>query len=93
MINPLLLQMMNGEEFPPYLKDAPVPMTYPPNTPEHLKFALGHEFFGLLPGLFMYATVWLREHNRVCDVLKQEHPEFDDERLFQTTKWIILGSI
>ncbi|XP_071097198.1 prostaglandin G/H synthase 2-like [Haliotis cracherodii] len=84
-------QMMNGEEFPPYLKDAPVPMTYPPNTPEHLKFALGHEFFGLLPGLFMYATVWLREHNRVCDVLKQEHPEFDDERLFQTTKWIILG--
>ena len=54
-------------------------------------FALGHEFFGLLPGLFLYSTVYLREHNRICDILKAEHPQWDDERLFQTSKLIILG--
>ena len=66
-------------------------MTYPPSVPEEVRFALGHKDFGLLPGLFMYATIWMREHNRVCDVLKGEHPEWDDERLFQTAKLIIMG--
>ena len=66
-------------------------MTYPPGVPKEIQFALGHKDFGLLPGLFMYATLWMREHNRVCDILKGEHPEWDDERLFQTAKLIILG--
>lgn len=66
-------------------------MIYPPHVPEHLRFAVGQEVFGLVPGLMMYATIWLREHNRVCDVLKQEHPEWDDERLFQTSRLILIG--
>uniref|UniRef100_T1IVL4 prostaglandin-endoperoxide synthase n=1 Tax=Strigamia maritima TaxID=126957 RepID=T1IVL4_STRMM len=86
----LKFQILNGEEYPPYLKDAPVPMVYPPTTPEDQKFALGHPFYGLLPGLFMFATIWLREHNRVCDVLRNEHPEWDDEQLFQTARLILL---
>ncbi|XP_069645664.1 prostaglandin G/H synthase 2 isoform X2 [Haliaeetus albicilla] len=49
------------------------------------------EVFGLVPGLMMYATIWLREHNRVCDILKQEHPEWDDEQLFQTSRLILIG--
>ena len=68
-------------------------MSYPPHVPEHIRFAVGHKDFGLLPGLFMYATIWMREHNRVCDILKAEHSEWDDERLFQTTKLVILGKI
>lgn len=84
-------QFIEGEEFPPYLRDAPVTVMYPPNTPEEEKFALGHPFYGLLPGLFVYATIWLREHNRVCVILAKEHPEWDDERLFQTARLIILG--
>lgn len=59
--------------------------------PDEGKFALGHSFFSLLPGLFMYATIWIREHNRVCDVLKKEHPHWEDEQLFQTAKLIIAG--
>uniref|UniRef100_A0AAQ4QRN2 Prostaglandin G/H synthase 2 n=1 Tax=Gasterosteus aculeatus aculeatus TaxID=481459 RepID=A0AAQ4QRN2_GASAC len=47
--------------------------------------------FGLVPGLMMYATIWLREHNRVCDVLKEVHPDWDDERLFQTSRLILIG--
>ncbi len=45
----------------------------------------------LCPGLFMMNTIMLREHNRVCVVMKKEHPEWDDEQLFQTTKNIIVG--
>lgn len=66
-------------------------MHYPPHIPESRRFAVGHEAFGLVPGLMMYATIWLREHNRVCDILKQEHPDWDDERLFQTARLILIG--
>ena len=86
-------QVLNGEEYPPYLKDVPVEMIYPDNLniPEERKFALGHRFFGMLPGLFLFNTIWLREHNRVCDILKVEYPHWDDERLFQTAKLVVLG--
>ncbi|XP_012943751.1 prostaglandin G/H synthase 1 [Aplysia californica] len=87
----LKLQTLNGEEYPLYLKDAPVEMTYPASVPPERRFALGHPFFGLLPGLFLYQTIWMREHNRVCDILKQEHPDWDDEQLFQTGKLILVG--
>ena len=85
--------MINGEDYPPYLKDVPVEMNYPPELyiPEDRKFAMGHRFFSLMPGLFLYQTIWLREHNRVCGILKEEHPQWDDERLFQTAKLIIIG--
>lgn len=33
----------------------------------------------------------LREHNHVCDILKEEHPEWEDEQLYQTAKNIIAG--
>ncbi|XP_066280268.1 prostaglandin G/H synthase 2-like [Branchiostoma lanceolatum] len=87
----LKYQLVDGEMFPPGLQDAPVHMLYPPNVPEEKRFALGHEFFGLLPGLFVWSTVWLREHNRVCDVMKDLHPDWDDERLFQTARLILIG--
>ncbi|CAH1263434.1 PTGS2 [Branchiostoma lanceolatum] len=87
----LKYQLVDGEMFPPGLQDAPVHMLYPPKVPEEKRFALGHEFFGLLPGLFVWSTVWLREHNRVCDVMKDLHPDWDDERLFQTARLILIG--
>lgn len=77
--------------YPPLVKDVQVEMHYPPHIREEFRFAVGHEAFGLVPGLMMYATIWLREHNRVCDILKQEHPDWDDERLFQTTRLILIG--
>ena len=85
------MQMIRGEEWPPYLKHANVTMEYLPTVPEDQRFALGHPFYSLMPGLFMYATIWLREHNRVCDILKKEHSHWEDEQLFQTAKLIITG--
>ncbi|XP_063423771.1 prostaglandin G/H synthase 2-like [Mytilus trossulus] len=87
----LKAQTVNGEEWPPLSKDAQVEMQYIMPVSEDSKYALGHSFFGNLPGLFMYASIWMREHNRVCDVMKKEHPEWDDERLYQTGKLILLG--
>lgn len=66
-------------------------MSYPPGVPPEHQMAIGQEVYGLLPGLGMYATLWLREHNRVCDILKAEHPIWDDEQLFQTARLVIIG--
>ncbi|XP_061149960.1 phosducin-like protein [Syngnathus typhle] len=84
-------QLIDGEMYPPSVAEAPVKMSYPPGTPPEAQIAIGQEVFGLLPGLGLYATLWLREHNRVCDILKAEHPSWDDEQLFQTTRLIIIG--
>ncbi|KAM4664317.1 prostaglandin G/H synthase 1 [Discoglossus pictus] len=87
----LKYQTINGDVYPPTVSEAPVHMIYPDNVPKDKQFAVGQEVFGLLPGLMMYATIWLREHNRVCDILKKEHPAWDDEQLFQTTRLILIG--
>ena len=47
------MQILNGEEYPPYQKDVNVTMTYPPRVPHRLRFALGHPFFALLPGMIL----------------------------------------
>ncbi|XP_030647701.1 prostaglandin G/H synthase 1 [Chanos chanos] len=87
----LKYQVVNGEMYPPTEAESQVTMHYPATVPPEQRLAIGQEVFGLLPGLSMYATLWLREHNRVCDILKKEHPTWDDEQLFQTTRLIIIG--
>lgn len=89
----LKYQLVNGEMYPPTVSEAPVHMVYPEGFPPEQKLVIGQELFGILPGLTMYGTLWLREHNRVCDILKAEHPTWDDEQLFQTTRLIIIGEI
>lgn len=85
--------MINGEMYPPTVAETNVSMNYPASVPPEKQMAIGQEVFGLLPGLSMYATLWLREHNRVCDILKKEHPTWGDEQLFQTTRLIIIGEV
>ncbi|XP_042769000.1 prostaglandin G/H synthase 1 isoform X2 [Panthera onca] len=87
----LKYQVLHGEMYPPSVEEAPVLMHYPRNIPPQSQMAVGQEVFGLLPGLMLYATLWLREHNRVCDLLKAEHPTWGDEQLFQTARLILIG--
>jgi peroxidase len=36
-------------------------------------------------------TLLLREHNRLCGILHSQHPDWDDERLYQTIR-LVIGS-
>lgn len=35
-------------------------------------------------------TIFFREHNRICGVLKEAYNQWDDERMFQTTRNILM---
>jgi prostaglandin-endoperoxide synthase 2 len=53
-------------------------------------FAMGVERANIQIGFVMLNTLILREHNRVCGLLARHHPDWDDERLFQTARNILI---
>ncbi|PAA78792.1 hypothetical protein BOX15_Mlig024829g1 [Macrostomum lignano] len=85
-------QLLRGEEFPPFLSQhlqLPDPAPNPRNVSR--QFAVGHQIANLLPTGALWQTIYLREHNRVAGLLARLHPGWDDERIFQTTKLILIG--
>ena len=44
-------------------------------------------------GYTMLNVLALREHNRLCDCLAQHYPTWDDERLFQTARNILIVEV
>lgn len=53
-------------------------------------FAFGGDRANVQIGYVMLNTLFLREHNRICGVLSRENPSWDDERLFQTARNILI---
>ncbi len=45
------------------------------------------------PLLSAFHTLFVREHNRLCDILKLEYPNWTDEQLYQHTRKIVGGLI
>ncbi len=41
----------------------------------------------------MMSTVFIREHNAICDALKADYPTWTDEELFQRARLIIAALI
>ena len=83
------MQTINGEEWPPYVADVSVEtIVLEDGLRTDKMFAFGHPLFNLFPGLLALSTIWLREHNRVADLLKKYHSNWDDERIFQTAKLV-----
>ncbi|MBD2595326.1 heme peroxidase [Nostoc spongiaeforme FACHB-130] len=56
-------------------------------------FAMGVERANVQIGYVMLNVLCLREHNRICDVLAKNYPDWDDERLFQTARNILMAII
>ena len=56
------------------------------------RWALGHPMLASDPLVFSMAVLWLREHNRVADLLARQHPAWDDQQLFDTARNIIIGT-
>ncbi|MDY6784546.1 MAG: peroxidase family protein [Cyanobacteriota bacterium] len=53
-------------------------------------FAMGVERANVQIGYVALNVLCLREHNRLCDVLAESYPDWDDERLFQTARNILM---
>ena len=45
------------------------------------------------PVLLAFHTLFVREHNRLCDKLVEEHPDWDDEQLYQHARRLVSGLI
>ncbi len=69
------------------LRDGLVPID-PPNDyedlPDELKPLRGSWWLGLA----MFHTLFIREHNAICDRLAMSHPDWSDERLYQTARLV-----
>jgi prostaglandin-endoperoxide synthase 2 len=53
-------------------------------------FAMGTERANSTLGYVMLNTLFLREHNRIANLLKSKYSDWDDERLFQTARNVII---
>lgn len=93
-------QQINGEEYAPFLLDAagavkpefacldePLGLSNKPD-PELRKhlFAFGGDRANAAPQVSMMNTLFLREHNRLAAEIERANPDWDDERVFQTTR-------
>lgn len=99
-------QIINNEEYPLFYYEDPEQGTVKPefaglyeplNDEKRLDparksrlFAMGVERANVQIGYVMLNVLCLREHNRICDLLAQKYPTWDDERLFQTARNIVM---
>ncbi|KUH40546.1 MULTISPECIES: peroxidase family protein [Streptomyces] len=92
---------VGGGEFPPLLCDqgrikaefeALKPVRWE-DVPEQLRdtvFAAGGDRAHAHLGPMLVNVLFLREHNRIAGLLTRAHPAWDDERVFQTTRNILV---
>lgn len=99
-------QMINGEEYPLFYYDDPEqgivkpefaglyePLNDEKRLPPAVKaqlFAMGVERANVQVGYVMLNVLCLREHNRLCKLMAEKYPDWDDERLFQTARNILM---
>lgn len=92
-------QMLGGEEFPPYLYEngkrqfSAITVAREEQVPPERKaglLAIGTDTANVQIGHVMMNVLFIREHNRIATELLRENPGWDDERLFQTTRNILI---
>jgi prostaglandin-endoperoxide synthase 2 len=94
-------QAIGGAELMPYLYDggakkaefSEITVVRPEMIPRDrldTLFAAGSDTTNSQVGFTLLNTLFLREHNRVAGLLEREYPGWDDERLFQTARNILI---
>jgi prostaglandin-endoperoxide synthase 2 len=94
-------QLINGEEYSPYLLDGEgcvksefetldVPLGIDHAMDPASLFATGGDRVNSAPQVAMLNTLFLREHNRLASLLEQQCSAWDDERVFQTARNILI---
>ncbi|KAM3725264.1 Heme peroxidase [Dirofilaria immitis] len=56
-------------------------------------FLSGGEFTNLFPNQIALHTIWLRQHNNIAKQLKAINADWDDEKLFQESRRIVIAQI
>ncbi|WP_300036843.1 peroxidase family protein [uncultured Roseobacter sp.] len=91
-------QMIGREEFPPFLyKDGEVDPDFavldPPLGSSDIDdarraklFAVGGDRVNSVPQVSMMNTLFMREHNRLAAEIETAHPDWDDDRIFETAR-------
>ena len=93
-------QEIDGEEYPHYLCESGVikpefslvtvaRFDELPTEKRDKLFAMGSDTSNIQIGFVLHNVLFLREHNRIARLLADEYPEWDDERLFATTRNIL----
>merc|ERR1711970_901162 len=75
------------------LANSPSSECHIPETAMKHCFMSGDKRTNEQPGLALYHILWHREHNRVADSLQSLNPHWDDERLYQEARVIVIGEI
>jgi prostaglandin-endoperoxide synthase 2 len=94
-------QVIDGAEFPPHLCEngkikaefaalSMIRFDELTETQRDALFATGSDRGNTQIGFTMLTVLFLREHNRVARQLAERHPRWDDERLFQTARNILI---
>uniref|UniRef100_A0A0N4V619 Chorion peroxidase n=1 Tax=Enterobius vermicularis TaxID=51028 RepID=A0A0N4V619_ENTVE len=63
------------------------------SAPNSVCFLTGSDMSTLTPGSTTFHILWLRHHNKMATQLKEINPHWDDERLYQETRAIVISQI
>ncbi len=85
----ILDQPLGIDRLLPLPADPPLAVADKANRLAHI-FAVGGDRANATPQVTMLNTLFLREHNRLAAMLEASHPAWDDDRVFETARNILI---